>query len=90
MNRCVEQQPQNRREMLCSAARGAALGGLALLSAALIVRGRRRTREESCPLDYRTACAGCAALARCQLVGKPPEVLNRDHRQTIRQGEKHV
>jgi hypothetical protein len=50
MKRCVEQQPRNRREMLCGAARGAALGGLAWLSAALIVRGGRPGGGVQCPL----------------------------------------
>lgn len=76
MKRRVEQQPQTRREMLCSAARGAALGGIAVLATALIVRAGRWTSEGQCPLEgaavqlppqQRTACAGCAALARCQL-----------------------
>jgi hypothetical protein len=76
MNRCVEQQPQSRREMLCGAARGAALGGLTLLSAALILRGNRTADAMPCPVEgaavqlspqQHTACAGCAALARCHL-----------------------
>jgi hypothetical protein len=67
MNQRVEQQPQTRRELLCSAARCAALGGIAVFSAAMIVRGNPAAGEGECPLPQRATCSGCAALARCRL-----------------------
>ena len=54
-------RPYSRREAI----RYGALGGIVLLSAGLIVRGRQARESADCPQN--PGCHGCAALAECGL-----------------------
>jgi hypothetical protein len=61
---------QTRREMCRTALRCLALGGVGLLSAALV----GRSSAEGCPRQ--APCRDCAALAACRL----PQALETRHR----------
>jgi hypothetical protein len=64
MNASTEQR-STRREVLLAAARYAAAGGIAVLSAALVVKTYLVPEEARCRLA--AACRGCRAAADCGL-----------------------
>lgn len=55
----------DRREWLRSALRSAAVGGVTLVSAALLLRGERPEERASCRRAL--ACRDCGQLADCRL-----------------------
>ncbi|MFH1267374.1 MAG: hypothetical protein ABIK89_16745 [Planctomycetota bacterium] len=63
---------ESRRAMLRSAARSFVLGGLAVLSAGLLARGKGASAESRCPRPG--ICRRCAVLASCSL---PPALAAR-------------
>jgi len=64
MNSPTEQR-STRRDALTAAARYAAAGGIAVLSAGLVVKGYLVPEETRCRLA--AACRGCRAAADCGL-----------------------
>jgi len=62
MNSHVNEQP-SRRDLVRSAARWAALGGLGALGGALLARPRTPRRADDCAAPE--ACRDCRLLPRC-------------------------
>jgi hypothetical protein len=56
---------ETRRDCLRALARGAALGGLAVLAAALLLKRGRGGGAAAC--DRRGPCRGCPRLAGCEV-----------------------
>jgi hypothetical protein len=63
--RQAHSKAQSRREFFRAIGRGAALGGLALLTAVLARRKAEPAGRQACV--NRGICRGCGALARCGL-----------------------